>query len=77
MSKRGLQLLQAHIRSFDPDEPTARERLDEALGEPLARLLCERLRFGALLGPVVDGATADDPFGGGCWTPPDEGSPCS
>jgi len=75
MTKRGLQLLQAHIRSLDPDEPTARERLDEALGEPLARLLCERLRFGARLGPVVDGATADDPIDGPCRTPPDEGWP--
>lgn len=34
MRKRGLQLLEAHIRSFDPGAPTARERLEAALGEP-------------------------------------------
>ena len=39
MTKRGLQLLEAHLRSFDPDAPTARERLEAALGEPLARQL--------------------------------------
>jgi hypothetical protein len=37
MEKRGSQLLIAHMRSFDPDEPTARERLEKALGEDLAR----------------------------------------
>ena len=39
MNKRGLQLLDEHLRSFDPGQPTARERLDEVLGEPLARKL--------------------------------------
>ena len=39
MNERGLRLLDAHLRSFDPGEPTARERLDAALGEPLARKL--------------------------------------
>jgi hypothetical protein len=44
MNERGSQLLEAHIRSFDPSEPTARERLVEALGEPLARKLLFALR---------------------------------
>ena len=44
MNERGPQLLEAHIRSFDPAEPTARERLEEALGEPLARKLIFALR---------------------------------
>jgi len=39
MRERGPQLLEMHLRSFDPLEPTARERLDEKLGEPLARKL--------------------------------------
>lgn len=39
MRERGLQLLEAHLRSFDPGEATARERLEEELGEPLARRL--------------------------------------
>lgn len=39
MRKRGLQLLEAHIRSFDPGAPTARERLEAALGEPFTRQL--------------------------------------
>ncbi len=39
MKERGLQLLEAHIRSFDPGAPTARERLEEALGEPFTRQL--------------------------------------
>jgi hypothetical protein len=36
---RGLQLLSAHCRSLDPAVPTARERLDRALGPELARVL--------------------------------------
>jgi hypothetical protein len=43
MRKRGLQLLEAHIRSLDPDAPTARERLESALGEPFARELVRTL----------------------------------
>jgi hypothetical protein len=39
MNERGIHLLVAHIRHFDPSEPTARERLDDALGAPLARKL--------------------------------------
>ncbi len=39
MNHRGLQLLEAHIRSFDFDEPTVRERLEDAMGESLARKL--------------------------------------
>lgn len=39
MNERGPQLLEAHMRSFDPGEPTARKRLEEALGEPLAHKL--------------------------------------
>jgi hypothetical protein len=45
MNERGSQLLEAHIRSFDPGEPTARERLMEALGESLARKLVFALRL--------------------------------
>ena len=39
MNERGLQLLEAHLRSFDPGEPTASERLEAALGASLARQL--------------------------------------
>lgn len=39
MNHRGLQLLEAHIRSFNFDEPTVRERLEDAMGESLARKL--------------------------------------
>jgi hypothetical protein len=39
MRKRGLHLLEAHIRSLDPDAPTARERLDAILGEELTQEL--------------------------------------
>jgi hypothetical protein len=39
MSERGSQLLEAHIRSYDPGEATARERLEDAMGESLARKL--------------------------------------
>jgi hypothetical protein len=39
MTERGSQLLEAHIRSFDPGEPSARERLEAAMGKSLARKL--------------------------------------
>jgi len=39
MTGRGSQLLEAHIRSLDPGERTAHERLEEALGERFARRL--------------------------------------
>ena len=39
MNERGSQLLEAHIRSLDPDEQSARERLEDAMGESLARKL--------------------------------------
>jgi hypothetical protein len=39
MNERGSQLLEIHLRSLDPAEPTARERLEEAMGESLARKL--------------------------------------
>jgi hypothetical protein len=44
MNDRGSQLLEAHIRSFDPREPTARERLVEVIGELLAWKLLFALR---------------------------------
>jgi hypothetical protein len=44
MNERGDQLLEAHIRSLDPGEATARERLADAIGEPLARRLVRALR---------------------------------
>ena len=37
----GLDLLAAHCAALDPDAPTARERLDDALGPELARKLVE------------------------------------
>jgi len=43
MRKWGLQLLEAHIRSFDPDAPTARERLEAMLGEELTTQLLRAL----------------------------------
>jgi hypothetical protein len=43
MKNRGLQLLAAHIRSFDPAAPTARQRLEASLGEPFARRLVQAL----------------------------------
>ena len=39
MNERGSQLLDAHIRSLDPGEPIARERLEAELGDALARKL--------------------------------------
>ncbi len=51
MNERGSQLLEAHIRSFDPSEPTPRERLVEAIGEPLTRQLLFALRPSGALPP--------------------------
>ncbi len=36
---RGLRLLAAHLQSLDPATPSARERLEDALGPQLARKL--------------------------------------
>jgi hypothetical protein len=44
---RGLELLLVHVQSLDPDAPTARERLDAALGPELARKLVFALSAGA------------------------------
>jgi hypothetical protein len=44
MSERGRELLEAHLRSFDPSEPTARERLVAAIGELLTWQLLFALR---------------------------------
>jgi hypothetical protein len=44
--ERGLALLLAHCASLDPDSPTARERLDEALGPDLAQKLVFALSSG-------------------------------
>ena len=38
-SKRGLGLLALHCTSLDPDAPSARERLEAALGAEFARKL--------------------------------------
>ena len=46
-SQRGNALLLAHLASLDPDTPPARERLDEALGQELARKLVWALSSGA------------------------------
>ncbi len=43
----GLDLLAAHCANLDPDTPTARERLDVALGPELARKLIFALAAGA------------------------------
>jgi hypothetical protein len=43
MRKRGLHLLERHIRSFDPDAPTARERLEEMLGDEFTQQLLRAL----------------------------------
>ena len=44
---RGTQLLLAHCASYDPAAPTARERLEDALGPELARKLVVALCAGA------------------------------
>jgi hypothetical protein len=44
---RGPGLLLAHCASLDPDTPTARERLDKALGLELAHKLVFALRTGS------------------------------
>jgi hypothetical protein len=41
--RRGLELLAAHCASLDPDAPSARERLDTALGRELAQQLVASL----------------------------------
>ena len=46
MKDRGSQLLEAHIRSLDPAEATAQERLAVMIGEPLAQRLLSALRQG-------------------------------
>jgi hypothetical protein len=59
--RRGNRLLAAHCAALDPDSPSARERLDDALGEELARKLVfalagrgpVRARPGAFLGRAV------------------------
>jgi len=45
-TERGPRLLAAHLRSLDPDTPSAQERLEAALGEPLARKLVFALTGG-------------------------------
>jgi hypothetical protein len=44
--ERGFALLVAHCAGLDPDSPTARERLDEALGLDLAQKLVFALSSG-------------------------------
>jgi len=44
--ERGLALLASHCANLDPDSPTARERLNEALGLDLARKLVFALSSG-------------------------------
>jgi hypothetical protein len=46
-SKRGDALLLAHCASLDPASPGARRRLEEELGEELARKLVSALCAGA------------------------------
>jgi hypothetical protein len=54
MNRRGLNLLEAHIRSLDPGEPTAHERLEDAIGEALTRQLLFALGPKALPPPRRD-----------------------
>jgi hypothetical protein len=46
-SQRGNRLLLAHLASLDPASQPARERLEDALGEELARKLVSALCAGA------------------------------
>ena len=45
--QRGTSLLRAHLDNMEPERPTARERLDAALGPELARKLVVALCSGA------------------------------
>jgi hypothetical protein len=45
--RRGLELLAVHCSSLDPDAPSARDRLEEALGVELARKLVFGLSSGS------------------------------
>ena len=44
---RGNALLLAHCASFDPEQETAKQRLEDALGPDLARQLVRALSAGA------------------------------
>jgi hypothetical protein len=57
--QRGTALLAAHFAALGPGAATARERLDEALGEELARKLVFALSGGSSGRRRVDGALAD------------------
>jgi hypothetical protein len=46
-TERGTALLVAHCTSLDPDAPSARDRLEAALGPELARKLVFALAAGA------------------------------
>lgn len=46
-TERGIELLVAHCASLDPDAPTARERLEAAIGPELARTLVSALAAGS------------------------------
>jgi hypothetical protein len=46
-TERGIALLARHCASLDPDTPTARQRLEDALGPELARKLVFALAAGA------------------------------
>ncbi|MGZ4411828.1 MAG: hypothetical protein ACXVY8_06795 [Gaiellaceae bacterium] len=45
--RRGLALLAIHCSSLDPDVPSARDRLEQALGAKLARKLVRALSTGS------------------------------
>ena len=62
MNLRGSQLLEAHIRSFDLDEPTVRERLEAVMGESLARKLVFALAL-HLASSAAKPGTNDRPVG--------------
>jgi hypothetical protein len=55
-NERGIELLVAHCASLDPDAPTARDRLEEALGPELARRLVAALAAGSTESERASGA---------------------
>jgi hypothetical protein len=49
----GLDLLAAHMASFDPDAERARDRLEQAIGSDLATLLVAALSRRSVHAPLV------------------------
>jgi hypothetical protein len=66
MRRRGLHELEAHIGSFDPDAPTARQRLEAALGEPFTQELLRVLLSSAAYPQAGEELSPDELGPGGC-----------